>query len=404
MTPPLTGFETTGTWTTGEHETDFLAQIHAETDAQVIEHGTSAGGRPLRRVELGTGPTILIVCLQHGEEPASREAALAQIRDYAYSTDPSILSYLATHRVVWIPTANPDGQAAGRRTNDAGGDSNRDYWAVTQSETRSIIDTIHAVQPNFIIDAHEYGVAAGADWWGAPSTHPVTHPAIQVVENSAFQRGLDTVRGAGFTAGRYPDNSRSRFTLAVYGSTAMHTPQLLSETNWLIGDASVRVPVQRQILDMAIAWHEENSDACTAAQHASQQHALTHTGMDQLLIRERYMHYDTPELVRLEGYQLHEPVPDRLVDTHRLVITEDNFAPMNQLGRAILPQIFDPESTGVEVSASRVLRTDPEPLPPREPLPRRKFLGYRVHLNGRTRDVIGVKAKINGRVRDILMP
>lgn len=179
---------------------------------------------------------------------------------------------------------------------------------------------------------------------------------------------------------------------------------MTSETNALNGTPVERVTVQSIILDMIVAWHEDNAAACTSARQQSLQWALTSTGEDKLLIRDEYVRQHEPEIVRLAGYQLSEPLPQHLIDLHGIVVDEDGFVSMQQEARLIIPQVMDPYAMDRQVEAVRVPRTSPGPLPPRTPLPNRPLVGYRVRTGGRTRDVIKAKMKINGRLRDILIP
>lgn len=405
MTAPQTDYETSGTWTTLEHEADFLAQIEADTDLVVETAGYSVQEKPIRRVMLGSGAenTVLIVCLQHGNEPASREAALAQIRDLAYSTDPKVLSYLEHHRIVWIPTAGPDA-FPGRRFNMNGANPNRDFFILTQPEPRAVVSTINEVQPHLVVDAHEY-FTAGEDWWGAQGQIPGAHPAITSLEEEIFTHGRTVLAGHGFSSKHYPIPSLPRAGLSGYAS-CRHAVGLLSETNASHGTIDDRVAVQRIILDMVINWHEDHAPELKAAHDDSVAWALNSTGVDSMKIRHQYLGQDTAEEVRLSGYQLAGPLDPTLVEMHGLVVGEDLFAPMQQAARLVLPQIADPDAMDKQVEGTRVERVDPEPEPelPREPLPNRPLIGLRVNAGGRVRDVVGIRLFANGRPREVVFP
>lgn len=405
MTSPQTNYETSGTWTTLEHEADFLAQIEADTDLVVEIAGHSVEGKPIRRVMLGSGAenTVLIVCLQHGNEPASREAALAQIRDLAYSADPAVVSYLNSHRIVWIPTAGPD-SFPGRRLNSNGVNPNRDFFVLSQPEPRAIVSTINSVRPHLIVDAHEY-FTTGEDWWGAQGQIPGAHPAITSLEEEIFTHGKNVLAGHGFTSKHYPIPSLPRAGLSGYAS-CRHAVGLLSETNASHGTIDDRVSVQRIILDMVINWHEDHAPELKAAHDDSVARALNSTGVDLLKIRHQYLGQDTVEEVRLSGYQLAEPLDPALAEMHGLVVGEDLFAPMQQTARLVLPHLVDPESMDKRVEATRVERVDPDPEPslPREPLPNRPLIGMRINVSGQVRDVVGMRLFVNGRSREVTVP
>ena len=389
MTPPKTNYEVNSEWTTLEQESIFLSQIEAETSLNIEIAGQSVEGNPIRLVSLGQPieGTVLIVCLQHGNEPASREAALGQIRDMAYSTDSKVLGYLSTHQVVWIPTAVPD-SFPDRRNNSNGVNPNRDYFTLAQPEPRAIVESINQFQPNLIVDAHEY-FTTGDDWWGATSQFPGAHPQIAAWEESIFNYGKNILAGYGYTSDHYPINYSSRSSLAKY-APSRHTTGLLSETNALHGDIHDRVDVQKIILDMVIDFHEENSSALTAAQVESQTWARTSKGPDKFKIREQYLGRDYTETAYFSGYQLNEPLDPLLVEIHGIIVDEDLFVPIQQDARLILPQILDPDSMDKQVEAVRVPWPEPD-----------STLRMRVRMDGETRNVVRARTRVGGQVLDI---
>lgn len=129
--------------------------------------GTSIQGRPIDCIRFGTGgQTILVLAAIHGDEPASRVLA------------DSLAEYLADNRYLYanrtillIPTANPDGLAAGTRDNVNKIDLNRNFpadnrqnnphfghQALTEPESRALYDLIHTESPSRIISIHQpYG-------------------------------------------------------------------------------------------------------------------------------------------------------------------------------------------------------------------------------------------------------
>ena len=389
MTRPQTNYEVNSAWTTLEQESVFLSQIVDETSLHMEIAGQSVEGRPIRRVSLGQPieGTLLIICLQHGNEPASREAALGQIRDMAYSTDSKVLNYLSTHQVVWIPTAVPD-SFPGRRNNANGVNPNRDYFALRQPEPRVIVETINQFQPNLLVDAHEY-FTNGEDWWGATSQYPGIHPEIAAWEDAIFTYGCDVLAGHGYTSKHYPASSTSRSSLTKYAPSRQITG-LLSETNAKFGDIHDRVDVQKIILAMVIEFHEENSSALTAAQVKAKNWARTSKGPEQFKIRKQYLAQDYLETASFAGYQLSEPLDPFLVDIHGIVVEDDLFVPIQQEARIILPQILDPDAMDKQVEAVRVPWPEPD-----------STLRMRVRMDGETRNVVRARTRVGGQVLDI---
>lgn len=168
--PPQTAFETSegAAFTTPEEEVAFLAAVAAGSDRVRLDViGTSAAGRPLHLVQVAAPPvgpetarerpTAMLVCSQHGNEPAGREACLAFLRDLAYTQDPQLVSLLTTTSFLFVPSANPDGRAANTRGNEGGVDVNRDHVTLETPEARAVAGVVRDWQPDVLIDLHEYG-------------------------------------------------------------------------------------------------------------------------------------------------------------------------------------------------------------------------------------------------------
>jgi len=136
----------------------------ASAPAEDSSRNLSVEGRPLRCLVYGEGPdTLLVIGGIHGSEPAG--AILArQLCDHL-AANPELLE---GRRVVVVPEANPDGLAAGRRTNAHDVDLNRNFPAgnfapgpqsgpksLSEPETRFLVDRIRLYHPARILTLHQ---------------------------------------------------------------------------------------------------------------------------------------------------------------------------------------------------------------------------------------------------------
>ncbi len=131
---------------------------------RVVSLGKSAGGKRdlwlARLADPAADPAkttrLLVLCRQHGDEPASTEALLHLIHSLASGGDPALGSELAHVTLYIIPMVNPDGAGAGTRLNGVGADLNRDWGLFTQPETREVANAAKLIHPALIVDAHNW--------------------------------------------------------------------------------------------------------------------------------------------------------------------------------------------------------------------------------------------------------
>lgn len=137
---------------------------HQSPLVSVASVGHSAGGtRQIWLVRLADPktdpahtPRILVLCRQHGDEPASTEALLNLIHGVAAGGDPALRSELAHVTLYVVPMVNPDGAGAGTRRNAVNADLNRDWGRWSQPETRAVAAAAKSIRPALVVDAHNW--------------------------------------------------------------------------------------------------------------------------------------------------------------------------------------------------------------------------------------------------------
>jgi Zinc carboxypeptidase len=239
---PRTGFEQRkgSGWTTLAEEQRFLSTLDAASDrVRVSVLARTLRGRPIQLVVVGppltnseikTRGAILFVCTQHGNEPAGREACLQLARNHAATS--------STATLLVIPTANPDGVAAGARANAAGTDINRDHARLETPEGRAISSVLRDFLPPLVSDMHEYSARGASrvlvkDNWFFPNADAAI--AQQVSDANALYL-IPDLNAAGFATGVYgargtgtPRNRHEPNRLSAMGPLR-HAPTMLVET------------------------------------------------------------------------------------------------------------------------------------------------------------------------------
>jgi murein tripeptide amidase MpaA len=146
---------------------DFIQQLSKTTNqlkVSIIGHSQKGKSIPLLifsdsnsatpEILLKNGkPTVLIIALQNGDEPAPGEAALAYAKSLAQGKEGDVLSQI---NVLIIPRANPDGAESFTHDLANGINLNRDHLLLRSPESRAIANVFNQYQPDVVLDSHEY--------------------------------------------------------------------------------------------------------------------------------------------------------------------------------------------------------------------------------------------------------
>ncbi len=158
----------------------------ASDRAEIVQIGESVAGKPLLAIRIGgPGRALRVLGGHHGDEGSSVEVALAVAE--AYGTGAAVLP--ADTELWVVPVVNPDGLAAGTRTNARAVDLNRNYgfeWSASEAasgasafsepETRAIRALSRARSFDAGLSLHSGAVNIGWVWNWSTSERAVEEP------------------------------------------------------------------------------------------------------------------------------------------------------------------------------------------------------------------------------------
>jgi hypothetical protein len=151
------------------------------------------------------GRTIaLVTCSIHSSEVGSTQMAMEFVHDVATTKDPAMLAWLDRAILLLMPSINPDGQVMVvdwynkyLGTPFEGGpmpwlyhpyvghDDNRDYYMLTQKETRAVSDVLYRRwHPQIFLDEHQMG-ATGPRMFVPPQADPLAPEVHSLIFRTA---------------------------------------------------------------------------------------------------------------------------------------------------------------------------------------------------------------------------
>ena len=401
----MTTFEDTQgeTLTPLAEEADLIAGLESAGVVTVTELGTSTDGRfPIRLVTTAppvssTAPRVLIVGMQHGNEPVGREIVLTLMRDIA--TGQGLGEGMTEYtQFFFIPTANPGSFPSYRDVRPIGLNMNREHLNLGVLEAQYVQQAITDIQPDLIIDCHEHFSTLDSRLRVEmlPGSHPSSPARISAASDSLVEYVQDHLDGQDIPHGLYSPASinaqvmRGMSSLRGCAFMLLETPALNNTIpRWQ------RYQWYHEVMDATTEWINDYLPGEAAAIRLAR---------SQIAGQVTPLNLGSAVVVRPEAYLL-DRAPEHLDIFGIEYEVNDGIirVPMAQESAPLIVHLFDVDSPAPVMIGMRVERTNPEPAPPQVPLPTTPLLGCRVHVDGLTRDVIGIRARIGGRVRDVLM-
>lgn len=136
------------------------AVVQADPSRIFLERvGSSAEGRSINMVSMGTGPfRVLLWSQMHGDEPTAT-AALFDVFEYfqRHRTDPAVQRILTSLTLYVMPMLNPDGAERFQRRNAQGIDVNRDALNLQTPEGVALKTVRDRFNPRIGFNLHNQG-------------------------------------------------------------------------------------------------------------------------------------------------------------------------------------------------------------------------------------------------------
>lgn len=317
----LTPFEAAGseTWTSIADGEAFLAELAASSPrVSLVNLGSSVEGRVMRGVLVGhpnpnpSGTTALLVASQHGNEPASREAAFAFVRDLAEDNSAEMREYL--RKVTWVvmPTCNPDRNAI-QRLNAEGMNINNGYPHPPHPEGLAVMRAVVRYAPTLIIDSHEGGISFDEDLAADSASITSADLGIRNLSYAASEAVRDGMLAAGRTFTRF-NGSELEHILRNTGALLFGCTVLLESFQSKNNDVtkpgraiSIRTSDQRIAYRSLLRHHMENLDQYVSVVAEARNPGITTRRVtDRVIYQDANGRREVDRIVRMSGGERQE--------------------------------------------------------------------------------------------------
>ncbi|UTA46795.1 hypothetical protein L1F30_11555 [Simiduia sp. 21SJ11W-1] len=166
----------------------WLSHFAKDPRVKVAQIGESFEGRSISALQLGSGPTRVMMWTQmHGDEPTATAAVmdlLAQLLAPEHAERWAEISEKISLRI--IPMLNPDGAEEFRRHNAQSIDINRDARALQTPEGRLLMAQAKMFKPHIGFNLHDQDRRLGVA--GRPATISVLAPAFDEAKSASPSR------------------------------------------------------------------------------------------------------------------------------------------------------------------------------------------------------------------------
>jgi len=367
-----TQFEIDGNWTSVADGNQFLYDVAQETGTQIDVIGHSVQGREILALTYGTGDKKLLVTSGvHGTEPGSRETILMKARDMAYNVDDKYTDYLSNHKVVIVPTLNPDKMHDTYRNADDI-DINRVVYQLSSPEGIAFLKLLNEYNPDIHVDHHErFGNVNRIEYVRAMHLDDNSDLTVRETIQNALDYVMGELESRGHTTGYYGANITG-FGSLTSGSGILGVISFTPETP-MIWEAQKRIDLQSQTFDLVLEWHTNNQPLIDQMKQDFIDDMLKPNDTFYLMNgleknKEFYPLADKTPIIVPEGYVIKDFNSFALwQEVYDIQINDNGFVPINQRAGRLIPHILDPMSDYATVKATRV--------EPGEPIPERRTDG-----------------------------